>query len=258
MAQIHWVGGNLPQVGKFWAVRALTESLFFANPHVAPIVVDTSPGSLLSAVYNPALLESHTPSKYFSSSRLAADEIFDLVHTYKILIVKLASHTQSAFLDWVKDSDILDDDIRHNFWFVSNGHRDSINYFQELCNYDWQLNWVRNQHTRVWGNLEETGDETDPFNICDLPGIITNPAEIEFIEVSGAILHHLAHPENSEVPLLTRIRIQRFLDQSHQNFIGTSTRWHSLRLAESTKPPPPPKIIFRQVEDENKEEDIPN
>jgi hypothetical protein len=246
MAQIHWVGGNLPQVGKAWAVRALTESLFIANPQVAPIVVDTSPGSLLSEVYNPALLESHTPSKYFSSSRLAADEIFDLVYTYKILIIKLASHTQSAFLDWVKDSDILDDDIRHNFWFVSNGHRHSVSHFEQLCTYDWNLHWVRNQYAGVWGDLEET----DTFKVCDLPGIITNPAEIEFVEESRETLNYLAHPENSNIPLLTRVRIQRFLTQSHQNFIGNGTQY--------IKPSPPPKIISRQVEDEDEYEDIPN
>jgi hypothetical protein len=165
------------------------------------------------------------------------------------LVVKLTSHSQAKFLNWINISGILTDDIRHNFWFVSNGHRDSINYFQELCNYDWQLNWVRNQHARVWDDLEETDDETEPFNICDLPGIITNPAEIEFIEASGAILHHLAHPENSETPLLTRVRIQRFLAQSHQNFLAKTT--------QSTKPPPPPKIISRQLEDENEGEDIP-
>lgn len=244
MAQIHWVGGNLPQVGKSWAVRALTESLFLTDFQVAPIVVDTSPNSPLSETYNPTLLESHTPDRYFISSNLAADEIFQLVHTHKRLVVKLASHSQVKFLEWINISGILTDDIRHNFWFVSNGHRDSINYFQELCHYDWRLNWVRNQHARVWDNLEETDEETEPFNICDLPGIITNPAEIEFIEASGAILHHLAHPENSEIPILTRVRIKRFLTQSHQNFLGTTT--------QATKPPPPPpKIISRQVEDED-------
>ena len=132
MAEIHWVGGNLPQVGKSWAVRALTESLFFANPHVAPIVVDTSPDSFLSEVYNPALLQSHTPSQYFSGNCLAADEIFKLVHTHKVLVIKLASHTQSAFLDWVQDSNVENDDIRHKFWFVSNGHRHRPN---TLTNY---------------------------------------------------------------------------------------------------------------------------
>jgi hypothetical protein len=247
MAQIHWVGGNLPQIGKSWAVRALTESLFLTDRQVVPIVVDTSPNSPLSQIYNPALLESHTPDRYFISSNLAADEIFKLAHTHKKIVVKLASHSQVKFLNWINISGILTDDIRHNFWFVSNGHRDSINYFQELCNYDWQLNWVRNQYARVWDDLEEIDDEAEPFNICDLPGIITNPTEIEFIEASGAILHHLASPKNSEITLLTRVRIQRFLAQSHQNFIGNTS--------ENTKLPPPPKIIYRQVEDDD---DIPN
>ncbi len=244
MAEIHWVGGNLPQVGKSWAVRALTESLFFANPHVAPIVVDTSPDSFLSEVYNPALLQSHTPSQYFSGNCLAADEIFKLVHTHKVLVIKLASHTQSAFLDWVQDSNVENDDIRHKFWFVSNGHRHSAKHFEKLCPYDGDLHWVRNQHAGMWGDLEET----DTFKVCDLPGIITNPAEIEFVEESRETLNYLAHPEHSHIPLLTRVRIQRFLTQSHQNFIGTGNQY--------IKPSPPPKIISRQVEDED--EDIPN
>ena len=150
MAQIHWVGGNLPQVGKSWAVRALTESLFLTDCQVAPVVVDTSPNSPLSEIYNPTLLESHTPNQYFTRNNLAADEIFQLVHTHKRLVIKLASYSQAKFLEWINISGILTDDIRHSFWFISNGHRDSINYFQELCNYDWQLNWVRNQHARTW------------------------------------------------------------------------------------------------------------
>jgi hypothetical protein len=49
--EIHWVGGNLPQIGKAWTVRALTECLWIDREQAA-VVVDTSPGSPLSLVYS--------------------------------------------------------------------------------------------------------------------------------------------------------------------------------------------------------------
>lgn len=250
MAEIHWVGGNLPQIGKSWTVRALTESLFIER-QISPIVVDTSPNSPLSLVYNPALLKTHTPSQYFTGNGLTADEIFDLADKYQNLVVKLGSYSQPMFLEWIDDSGILSADIRHHFWFVSNGHRDSVRYFREIGDRfsAWHLNWVRNRYGRVWGDLEETNRETNPFNICDLPGIISHPLEIDYIEASGEILHHLSHPQNRKIPLLMRTRINRFLAQSCQNFWGDET--------PPVKPsPPPPKIISRTVEEV--EEYLPN
>jgi hypothetical protein len=52
-----------------------------------------------------------------------------------------------------------------------------------------------------------------------LPATITNPAEIEEIESRSATLYHLAHPQNKSLPMLTRTRIKRFLQQSCQNLL---------------------------------------
>lgn len=249
--EIHWVGGNLPQVGKAWAVRALTESLFLQSPQISPVVVDTSPESPLSQVYNPGLLASYTPSNYFTSDLLASDEIIQMAYTYKTLVVKLSSYTQAAFLDWAEDSGILDEDIRHNFWFVSNGNRRSLDYFMGLHRHDWNLNFVRNQYQRVWDDVE---DEESPFEIRDLSGIITNPAEIESIEMSGATLLELSQPEALHVSLLTRVRIQRFLKYSCDSLLGDRQQQQLTLVATPNKPVP----LFELLpEEEDEDEDIP-
>lgn len=248
MATIHWIGGNLPQVGKSWATRALTESLCLKDDRAAPLVVDTSPNSILTRVYNPDLLKSTTPDRYFHGDGLFADEIFDLVE-HHTLVVKLVSHSQASFLEWLRISGILNEDIRHHFWFISNGHRAGIQYFQEICEYaPWQIAWVRNHHAPVWDKVAEI--ETDLFQTCDLSGIISNPAEIQFIEDTGSILSELADPQNDLLPILTRIRIQRFLKHSCQNFttdeVETKIALH--------QPLPPPIAI----EEDEEEEDIRN
>ena len=247
--EIHWVGGNLPQVGKAWAVRALTESLFLQNPQILPVVVDTSPNCSLSQIYNPGLLASYTPNNYFTSDLLASDEIIQIAHTYKILVVKLSSYSQAAFLNWVEDSGILEQDIRHNFWFVSNGNRRSLEYFAQLHRDDWSLNFVRNQYQRIWGEVE--AEEESPFNIRTLSGIISNPTEIELIESSGATLLELSQPEALYVPLLTRIRIQRFL-KYNCDFLLTATPQQQLTSIVTPELVP---LIEPRCEEED--EDIP-
>lgn len=249
--EIHWVGGNLPHVGKAWAVRALTESLFLQNPQILPVVVDTSPNCSLSRVYNPGLLASCTPNNYFTNDLLSSDEIIQITHRYKILVVKLSNYSQPAFLDWVEDSGILDQDIRHNFWFVSNGNRRSLEYFAQLHRYDWSLNFVQNQHQCIWSEVEAESEES-PFKIRNLSGIISNPAEIELIELSEATLLELSQPEAMDIPLLTRVRIQRFLKHSCDSLLGESQHQ---QLASIVTPSQPVPIFELLPEDED--EDIP-
>jgi hypothetical protein len=222
MSQIHWVGGNLPQIGKAWTVRALAESLYLQH-NMLPIIVDTSSDSPLSSTYNPGLKYLHgcDPSKYFKPGyTVAADEIFDLVTANNTIIIKLSSYSQSAFLNWVNTTGILGESIRQDFWFVTNGHRDSLRHFQEICSYPWNLTWVRNHYNKIWEEIPETDEEELPFKICDLPVTLT-PNETSYIEDSKAILCQLAHPQNSQLSLFTRTRIQRFLNQSSQNLLGS-------------------------------------
>jgi hypothetical protein len=218
--EIHWVGGNLPQIGKAWTVRALTECLWIDREQAA-VVVDTSPGSALSLVYNANLLKFYQPDRYFTGDRLVADEIFELVNTHQTLIVKLASYSQPMFLKWIEATDIFTGNIKHHFWFVTNGHRDSVKYFQEIArSSNLNLNWVRNHYGRTWDNLKIDRPKYS-FNICDLPGIIANPDVIDSIESDRAILYHLAHPQNIQVSILTRMLIIRFLRQSCQSLLAT-------------------------------------
>jgi hypothetical protein len=249
--EIHWVGGNLPHVGKAWTVRALTESLFLQNSQISPVVVDTSPESRLSQIYNPGLLATYTPSNYFSRDLLASDEIVQMGSAYSTLVVKLSSHTQATFLDWTQASGILDQDIKHHFWFVSNGNHRSLEYFRDLPQHDWQLHFVRNQYQRIWDQIQSSHPES-PFEICDLSGIFTNPAEIESIELSGKTLLELAQPEASHVPLLTRIRIQRFLKHSCDCLLGD---FHRVQL--STASANKPLILCKLPPEEDQSEAIP-
>jgi hypothetical protein len=211
MKSIHWVGGNLPQIGKSWMVRALVECLYL-DRQISAVVIDTSPNSPLSQIYNPSFLEFDRFDRYFIDN-LVADRIFNLIEDRQTLIIKLASYSQSNFLKWIEETKLFTEDIRHHFWFVTNGHRDSSKYFQEIARSpNWNLNWVRNHYQRTWQNSEQP--ETALFNICDLSGVITNFHEINYIEANRAILYHLAHPQAAQIPLMMRSRIGIFLKQS--------------------------------------------
>lgn len=218
--QIHWVGGNLPQIGKAWTVRALTESLFNLN-QTPPLAIDTSPNSPLSQIYNPRLLQSHQPACYFQNNGIAADELLHLAEFYEVLVVKLASHTQDTFLNWVKKSGIIDAEIEHHFWFVTNGHPDSLTYFSEICQYDaWRIHLVRNHYGRTWQDFNE--QSMTLIDVCDLPGIISNPREINYIEINRLILSHLTARQFNKVDSMTKRRIEMFLAQSRQSFLKYS------------------------------------
>jgi hypothetical protein len=217
MKSIHWVGGNLPQIGKSWMVRALVECLYL-DRQISAVVIDTSPNSPLSQIYNPSFLEFDRFDRYFIDN-LVADRIFNLIEDRQILIIKLASHSQSNFLKWIEETKLFTEDIRHHFWFVTNGHRDSSKYFQEIARFpNWNLNWVRNHYQRTWQNSEQP--ETALFNICDLSGVITNFHEINYIEANRAILYHLAHPQAAQIPLMMRSRIGIFLKQSCDSLLA--------------------------------------
>ena len=45
--KIHWVGGQLPKVGKSWTARALIEGLYL-DRGIQVVTIDTSYGSPLS------------------------------------------------------------------------------------------------------------------------------------------------------------------------------------------------------------------
>lgn len=244
--QIHWIGGNMPQIGKAWAVRALTESLF-ERDNKAPLVVDTSPKSPLSQIYNPLLLKTHQPAHYFNDNGLAADEILSLAEFYRIIVVKLASYTQDTFLSWLKNSGILDIEIEQHFWFVTNGHRDSFIYFTEICRYDaWQIHWVRNHYGRTW--LDADRQTPNLINVCDLPGIISNPYEIDYIEVNRIILKHLVAQKNNGLSSLTRRRVKMFLDRSHQSFLKCSTD-ENKDVTNAIPPPATPESVVSEAYD---------
>jgi hypothetical protein len=226
--KIHWIGGNLPASGKAWLVRGLTESIYLERG-IQAVVVDTSINAKLTTVYNPGLLATNSPSDYFTRAGVDSclpDQIYELAGRSDLVIVKLASYSQQLFLEWVDSSGILKEEIEHEFWFVSNGQRDSFEYFPAICNRPWQTHFVKNMYARSWQTKPSNGstifedeDGNNHFDVRILPATITNPAEIEEIESRGATLYHLAHPQNKSLPMLTRTRIKRFLQQSCQNLL---------------------------------------
>jgi hypothetical protein len=218
MKSIHWIGGNLPQIGKSWMVRALVECLYL-DRKISSVVIDTSPNSPLSRVYNPSLLQFEQCDRYFTDD-LMTDRIFDLVEHHQTLVIKLASYSQSKLLEWIETTDFFGEDISNHFWFVTNGHRDSARYFQEIVRYpNWQLNWVQNHYQRIWQNVEQ--QQIYSVNICNLSGVITDRHEINYIEANQAILHHLAHPQAAQIPLMMRSRIGIFLKQSCDSLLAS-------------------------------------
>jgi hypothetical protein len=222
--KINWVGGNLPKVGKSWMARGLAESIF--NKHRTPsIVVDTSINSKLSQIYNPKLLNLYDPSLYFKKNELDTDDIYKLAENCKNLVVKLSSASQTEFLNWLIDTDIFDSEIEQHFWFVTNGRRDSIKYFNEIYEVfkpfigndsKHRLSIVKNWYNLKWQDCEEIKN----VHSCNLSGIITNPTEIHYIEDNGLILSEVARLDNLKAPLLFRSRLMRFLKECDLNFLS--------------------------------------
>jgi hypothetical protein len=249
--KINWVGGDLPKIGKSWMVRGLTESIF-NKYQISPIVVDTSIGSKLSRIYNPKLLELYDPSLYFTECRLAADEIGDLARRCGNLIIKLSSMSQSRFLNWLEYTDMLESDVEHHFWFITNGDRDSVKYFKELhqafkpslvnsskC----RLSIVRNWYDLKWKDSQEI----EGVNTCNLSGIITNPQEIQYIEDNRLILSEVASLTNCKAPLIFRSRLMRFLTECDRNFLPDKL---NKPIQEKVKLEIPISTLFTHQEDE--------
>lgn len=222
--KIHWVGGNLPQIGKSWMVRGLAESIF--NKYgISSIVVDTSIGSKLSRIYNPKLLELYDPSLYFTKNSLGADKIYELVRKYEILIIKLSSTSQAEFLKWLEQIGLLESDVEQHFWFIANGNRNSIKYFNEIYQFlkpflgnpnKCKLSIVRNWYGLKWKNAQKIEDVAT----CNLSGIITNPQEIQYIEDNELILSEIASLRNAKAPLIFRTRLRRFLAECERDFLA--------------------------------------
>ncbi len=224
--KIHWVGGQLPKVGKSWTARALIEGLYL-DRGIQVVTIDTSYGSPLSKLYNPGLLTTYSPDRYFTSDgfkEYLTDDIYYIAQKYPVLVVKLASYSQQLFFEWIESSGIVQDHIDHEFWFVSNGRSEGLSYFQEVCTLPWQIHFVKNNNFKFWHpSLPTTARLTDNIDLRILPATITNPQEIELIETSGQPLIHLAAPQNPYLYLSSRTRISRFLRQSSLNLLDATS-----------------------------------
>jgi hypothetical protein len=222
--KIHWVGGQLPKVGKAWTARALIEGLYLVRG-IQVVTIDTSYGSPLSKLYNPGLLDTYSPDRYFTTDgfrEYLTDDIYYIAQKYPVLVVKLASYSQQLFFEWIESSGIVQDSIDHEFWFVSNGRSEGLSYFQEICTLPWQIHFVKNNNFKFWHPSLPTADRlSDNIDRRILPATITNPQEIELIETSRQPLTHLAAPKNPYLYLSSRTRISRFLHQSSLNLLDT-------------------------------------
>jgi hypothetical protein len=241
---IHWVGGELPQVGKSWCTRALVETIRLWEG-IMPMAIDTSPTPTMSQIYNPQLLKVHSPQSYFTPAGIQEclpDEILALAMTHRIAVVKLATQSQRLFLQWIRESSIFNTPIEQHFWFVSDGRKGSRQYFLPICTYPWRLHYVQNLHTGGTPIVAHCSE----FDIHHLPSILSQPSEISAIERQERPLLDLQRDPNFNS--LSRIRLDRFLKQSRQNL------WE---INPSIVPPAPPVTKVSAIPMEEEEEEIP-
>jgi hypothetical protein len=189
---------------------------------------------------------THHPQSYFTPAGIQEclpDAIVDLTMTHGVAIVKLATQSQRLFLDWMGESSICNTPIEQHFWFVSDGRKESHRYFPQIYNYPWRLHYVQNLH----GGRIPIVAQAKQFEIHHLPSTLSHPQEITAIEQSQRPLIDLQCDPNYNS--LSRIRLDRFLKQSHHNL------WITTPLMSPT--PPPSTVITTATAVEEEEEEIP-
>jgi hypothetical protein len=214
LSTIHWVGGELPQIGKSWCVRALTETIYLRSG-VHPLVIDTSSSPKLSQIYNPPAL-NYRPDLFFTDRGLREcrpDRLWDLASQHDTIVVKLGTGTQSLFLEWVETANIFATDLDQHFWFV-NSTGSGFAYFRQICQWGFKCHWVQNSAS---SRQPIALPLTELFSTHHLPALYR--PSIAKVEISQQPLLSLRF--NGSISSLERIAIDRFLKQSNLNLWGS-------------------------------------
>jgi hypothetical protein len=216
VSTIHWVGGDLPQIGKSWCVRALTETIYLRS-EVHPLVIDTSYQPKLSQIYNPPAV-SYRPELFFTPQGLRecwADRLCDLASQHDPIVVKLGTGTQALFLEWIETANVLATDLEQHFWFV-NSSGTGFDRFRQICQWGFRSHWVQNSFNSRQSIVLPT---TELFSTHHLPTLYR--PTISKVEVSQQPLLSLRF--NPSLNSLERIAIARFLKQCNLHLWGSKS-----------------------------------
>lgn len=204
MSEIHFIGSACGQAGKSWFIRAFVDIIAPSDDSLA--IVDTSPNKRLGAYYSgsPALECRFTDARPYR-----ADEILVLAER-RTVIVKVPASDNADFLNWARDLAIGKLDVPCYYWFVSTGKDD---YPQDVIDLFASERCFLVKNLRHAGNFQNFKQpKFDPERTVELSGIVTNQTESFSIEHSPYRIKDLLG--GSELPLLTRSRLYRFLDKT--------------------------------------------
>lgn len=237
MARIHLIDGEKGGVGKS----------FFARVMVHYCIERKLPYTLVDAdVTNPDVMkfypkEAH--STVFSEAQKKAHEadmIFELA-LKKPAIVNLPAQVYPLVTQWIEQNRLLDIATEYGVdickWFICSGGYDSVQLFKESVNHFKERLphvFVRNLGlTDEWEFLEEDGEfkdlrekYRDTVEILDFP--LCSYKERYYLD--GQQLTFEAAFKNNKMPILSKQRLQNFLDKSCQAISQTG------KLASENQP----------------------
>lgn len=223
MPTIHLIDGEKGGVGKSFFARVMVQ--YFINKNFAYTLVDADKNN--PDVYNLYKDKSHIISFSEASKKLHdADKIFDLALKTPV-IVNLPANIYNLVKLWIERNRLLDIGFEHGVdfckWFVSNGGFDSVQMFKDsLKHYKNQLHhiFVRNQGlTDDWKFLKDDSElqellnkykatiKTIDFPLCDY-------YERYFLDAKKLPFSQIL--EVADIPLLSKQRIQFFLEDSYK------------------------------------------
>jgi hypothetical protein len=204
---IHFISSNRGQAGKSWLIRAMTE--IFARTDDRMIVVDASSDKHIGLTYSPTFNLAYD-IRFSSLDCCAADRLLDF-GMENTLIVKVPASDHQAFLQWVRDTELISLNFPVYYWSVSTGKDqyppEILDLFGQNCflvnNYHYHLNFRDLSQPRFDAERQMT-----------LRSICVQPSEVYQIEISRIPLSRLT--EEIDTQILTRSRIYRFLTESEK------------------------------------------
>jgi hypothetical protein len=213
---LHFINSTYGQAGKSWFIRAIVE--IFARTDDRIIVVDASIDKRIGMTYSPAFNRAYD-LQFSSQDACAIDKLLDF-GADNTVIVKLPASDLHHLIRWGRDTDIQTLGFPCYYWFVSTGRDDYP--FAVLDLFGDRNCFLVENHDRA-RNFRAFGQpEFDPERVVRLPCITTDPVEIYRIEHSQKPLAALM--ETADLPILTKSRIYRFLQNTAESLEPIATR----------------------------------